>query len=82
VNAFADTVIAKAQRCYELDLIDERTLEYVTDRAMREPGFKAIIELPFDWDIEAAERLARDARRSARRADRRGRIRRLLGRRL
>jgi hypothetical protein len=74
----ADAIIRKAELCYSLDLITKGTLENVVRRAETEPGYTAILELPFDWHIEDELRLRRQARRQQRRSRLIGRVRRLV----
>ncbi len=64
----ADALIAKAEECYSLGLITESTLETVTQRALREPGYTAILELPYTYQIDDARSLAAAARRRAHRS--------------
>ncbi len=62
----ADAVIAKAEESYELGLISTTTLENVTRRALTEPGYNAILELPLDSELEDARSLERKAARKNR----------------
>ncbi len=62
----ADALIEKAKESYSLGLITEETLERVTTRALNEPGYTALLELPLDFRLEEARSLARKARRKTR----------------
>lgn len=62
----ADELIATAQECYSLGLIDESRLELVTQRALSEPDYDAILDLPLPWKIEHERLLRRTAEARAR----------------
>jgi hypothetical protein len=57
VSRTSDALIEKAKDCYALGLIDIRTLERVTQRALTEPGYNAIMDLPLDHEIAQARKL-------------------------
>ena len=72
----ADALIKKAEECYSLGLITQQTLESVTRRALSEPGYTAILELPLSHQLDEARRLSAQAARHSRRQH--SRLRRFL----
>ncbi len=59
----SEAIIAKAEEAFSLDLISESQMEYIVRRAQTDPSYTAIIELPFDWEIDAERKARRKARR-------------------
>ena len=62
----AEEIIETAEECYSLGLITEERLAYVTQRALTQPGYNPIDDLPFSWQIDHARDLSRRAARRRR----------------
>jgi hypothetical protein len=64
VSRTAEALIDKAKDCYELGLIDITTLERVTERALTQPGYTALLDLPLDFRVKEARALEQQKRRN------------------
>lgn len=63
VSRTSDALIEKAKECYVLGLISAYRLEYVTNLALTQPGYDAILDLPLTFELDDARRLERKAKR-------------------
>lgn len=53
----ADEIVKRAEECYALGLIRESTLEKVTRKAMTDPEYDPILDLPLTHVIEHEKQL-------------------------